>query len=110
MAVGSISNQQVAFRGNNGSKKPYHTGAAVASFVLPGTGAGQFIKGDIGRGFAHLGITAGLTVVALKVLKSMEKSTNLKIKLMALGAAGLGFVANAISSVLNAHKPSPEEK
>jgi hypothetical protein len=107
MAVNPVSNQQVAFRGNNGSKEPYHTGAAVASLLLPGTGAGQFIKGDIGRGFAHLGITAGLTVVALKVLKS---SKNLKIKLMALGAAGLGFVANAISSILNAHKPSPEEK
>jgi hypothetical protein len=101
MAVNAISCQQVAFRGTKAksSDSKTHPIAAVASFILPGTGQIFTEEGSAGRGLVHLGIWEVLRVVKGSV---GNKLARFGIMILAL--------ANRISSAINAYRPSAEEK
>ena len=58
----------VAFKGKE--KKESHKGAAVASFIMPGTG--QLIKGEKKKAAKHFGIYAGLSALSTAVFAKLQ--------------------------------------
>jgi len=68
--INTACRQNVAFKTNEESQsQKKHPVKAVASLILPGTG--EMLNGDIGTGFKHLGIAAGLYGLQRVITKKM---------------------------------------
>ena len=71
--------------------------AGVASFIIPGLG--QMISGEVGRGFAFLGMTLGLPVVATVAAVAFNSYAS-AVSCVAVGV--LGYMAVDIWNIVDA--------